>query len=342
MATVQPAPHPARSLHPPTGRRCPFHAEHPASAGGWEVQREPRKRQEEGEGYHWPWETRPLSDARGSHGEGWPRGAGDWEDGGRDGLTRQSHSQAPLDSGSSNITHHKGPWERLLELVLFADCVNGSFVLFMWLCIIKMGFIYLFFALHDEGEWEKIVTIVMKDEKSTWVFWVLFGGWGIWNKWRSKTFGAGKGDSPLSLGGWYAVKCLLAEGWALRKSCGTRPPSQSGCFASSHLPVGWMCLTHPSRVPAPHHQWHPSSFHASLCHSTGQTEMESCWLAGLPQSLRVLSHLKAGRASWKTKGGMGRQSIRQVCIWQTFCGQCSRGKSSQQSWSMSCEQAGDG
>lgn len=60
------------------------------------------------------------------------------------------------------------------------------------------------------------------------------------------------------------------------------------------------------------------------------------------RSLRVLSHCKVGRASWKTKGGMGRQPIRQVCIWQAFCGQCTRSKSSQESWSMFCEQAGDG
>lgn len=75
---------------------------------------------------------------------------GGW--GGRDGLETQPHSRALLDSGCSNITHHEGPWERLLELVLFADYVNGSFVLFVCLCVIKMWFIYLFLALHDKRE----------------------------------------------------------------------------------------------------------------------------------------------------------------------------------------------
>lgn len=75
--------------------------------------------------------------------------------GGRDGLETQPRSRALLDSGCSNITHHKGPWERLLELVFFADYVNGCFVLFVCLCVIKMCFIYLFLALHDKREWGK-------------------------------------------------------------------------------------------------------------------------------------------------------------------------------------------
>lgn len=70
-------------------------------------------------------------------------------------METQPHSRAALDRGCSNITCHERPWERLLELVLFADYVNGSFVLFICLCIIKMGFIYLFLGSHDKGEWEK-------------------------------------------------------------------------------------------------------------------------------------------------------------------------------------------
>jgi len=78
-----------------------------------------------------------------------------WEDGGSDGLERQPHSRAPLNSGCSSITHHEGLWERLLELVLSADYVNGSLVLFTCLCMIKRGLGFFGGVLHDKGDWEK-------------------------------------------------------------------------------------------------------------------------------------------------------------------------------------------
>lgn len=83
---------------------------------------------------------------------GWPGFRGGWREGE---MEKQPHSGAPFDSGCSNITCHEGPWKRLLELVLFADYVHGSFVLLICACKIKLGFIYLLLVLRDEEEWKK-------------------------------------------------------------------------------------------------------------------------------------------------------------------------------------------
>lgn len=75
-----------------------------------------------------------------------PLGAGDKPgdagDGGRTG--ERQHVEA--------ASRHEGPWENLLELGFFAAYTNGSFVLLVCWCIIKMGFIYLFLFLRYKGE----------------------------------------------------------------------------------------------------------------------------------------------------------------------------------------------
>lgn len=71
---------------------------------------------------------------------------GDAGDGGRTGERRLVEA----------ASRHGGPWENLMELGLFAAYANGSFVLLVCWCIIKMGFIYLFLFLRYEGEWGEL------------------------------------------------------------------------------------------------------------------------------------------------------------------------------------------
>lgn len=160
----------------------------------------------------------------------------------------------------------------------------GSFIYF-WFCVMRRN------GKRSDSS---------KERKHNWAFWSVFlVGWGTRNKQKLKIFVAGRGECPLSLGGWEAVKCLLVEGQESWESWGSRSPWDRG-FASSHLPVGCMCHIHPSRITASHHQQHPTPLPCPFV----PLRWKVAGQLGSPPP-RESSHHKAGRASWKTKGGRG-------------------------------------
>jgi len=92
----------------------------------------------------------------------------------------------------------------------------------------------------------------------------------------------------------------------LPRELGDQTTSRSGCFAFSHLSAGCMCQIRPLKLQVHITSNIPFPLHACLSHSTGRTETESCWPAGLPLVLEIPQPLaKQAEPAGKLKVGWG-------------------------------------